>query len=215
MGVIEVRGCASRTVRCDIMKIELNFHASEDTADKASNKVMHECEDFLGVLKNGGIDVSKISIMKDSVCRMTSRISNYEEKEYYEAQRVIEIDSEYDMEMINSIRTVIDQRKVQANFHADFYVSNMDEISQELFCEALKDARIQAEKMAAAIDRKITGLVKADKNDPRKSSCTLLDYLSSGEVLCQDSIESFENTNMLSAACERMSENIYTTWEVE
>ncbi len=62
-----IRGNATKTVDYDFMKIELDFHAKEKTPTEASEKVMRECEDFLGTLKNGGIDISNILLMKDSV----------------------------------------------------------------------------------------------------------------------------------------------------
>ena len=51
MGKIEVRGNAERTVDYDLMKIKIDFHAKEETPDKASKKVMRECEEFLAKLK--------------------------------------------------------------------------------------------------------------------------------------------------------------------
>ena len=57
MGKLEVRGNASKTVDYDLMKIKLDFHAKEKTATEASQKVMRECEEFLGNLKKGGVDI--------------------------------------------------------------------------------------------------------------------------------------------------------------
>ena len=54
----EVRGNASKTVDYDLMKIKLDFHAKEKTATEASKKVMRECEEFLGILKKGGVDIN-------------------------------------------------------------------------------------------------------------------------------------------------------------
>ncbi|SCY69310.1 Protein of unknown function [Lachnospiraceae bacterium XBB2008] len=211
MGKIEVRGFASRTVKCDVMKLELDFHAKEDTATEASVKVMHTCEEFLKILKNAGLDISKISIMKDSVVRSTDYRNNGE-YDHYQADRVLEINSEYDMKMINTIRSIIDHSQAPVNFHADFRISDRDKISQELLTEALKDAKKQAEMMAEAIDLKVVGLVSADKNPAKSSSGDLWEVLCA-ELHCEQ-VERYEYSDELSATSEELSETIYTTWEI-
>lgn len=67
MGKIEVRGSAERTVDYDLMKICINFHSSESTPEEASTKVMKECEEFLGRLKQGGFDISGIALKLDEI----------------------------------------------------------------------------------------------------------------------------------------------------
>lgn len=210
MGKLEVRGNASKTVDYDLMKIKLDFYAKEKTAKEASQRVMRECEEFLGILKKGGVDISNIYLSKDTVDRHVD-YHNDGEKEYYKADRIIEIVSEFSMKMINEIRTITNNSNAQVGFNVDFELSNEDEIRQELMTEALKDAKKQAEVMAHAIDQKVVGLISADKNAPQQE----LVYL--GEVLClccEQEEEAYENSNELSPSSKTYTESIYTTWEI-
>lgn len=212
MGKLEVRGNSSKTVDYDLMKIKLDFHAKEKTATEASQKVMCECEEFLGTLKKGGVDISHISLSKDCVDRSVD-YHNDGEREYYKANRILEIESEFDMKMINDIRTITNSSNAQVGFHVDFELSNEDAIRQELMTEALTDAKKQAEVMAQAIDQKVVGLISADKNAPKQESVYV------GEVLCMslccdDVEETYDNSNELSPSSTTYTESIYTTWEI-
>lgn len=212
MGKLEVRGNASKTVDYDLMKIKLDFHAKEKTATEASQKVMRECEEFLKTLKKGGVDISHISLSKDSVDRSVD-YHNDGEREYYKANRILEIESEFNMKMINNIRSITNSSNAQVGFHVDYELSNEDAIRQELLTEALKDAKRQAEVMAQAIDQKVVGLISADKNAPKQDSVFV------GEVLCmslccEQEVETYDNSDELSPSNKTYMETIYTTWEI-
>ena len=212
MGKINVRGIASKTVEYDLMKIKIDFHAQEKTATEASEKVMRECEDFLGTLKNGGIDISNISLMKDSVDHSID-YCNEGEKDYYRASRVLEINSKFDMKMINNLRAIANASKAQVSFHVDYKLSNEDTIRQELVTEALKDAKKQAEVMAQAIDQKVVGLISADKNAPKIDTDCFAEVLCMGSLSCGE-VEEYDNSNELSPSSGTYTETIYTTWEI-
>ncbi len=210
MGKINVRGSASKTVEYDLMKIKIDFHAQEKTATEASKKVMSECEEFLGILKKGGVDISNISLTKDSVDQSVD-FHNGGERECYRANRILEMMSGFNMKMINDIRTITNDSNAQVGFNVEFELSNEDAIRQELTTEALKDAKKQAEVMAQAIDQKVVGLISADKNAPEQ------DFFE-GDImymsLCCDDIETYDNSNELSPSSTTYTESIYTTWEI-
>ena len=217
MGKLEVRGEASRTIDYDLMKIRLDFHAKEDTAKEASEKVMKECEEFLTVIKKGGADISGITLSDDSVSQYDDYINN-SKVEKYKARRVLKIDSKFNMKLINDIRAIINSSDWQVTSHVDFELSNEEEIREELFIEALKDAKKQAQVLAEAIDQKVIGLISADKNSPKSDSVYL------GEVLCMGMLElnsgdlvidHYDNSDELSADKKTYTETIYTMWEIE
>ena len=212
MGKLEVRGSASKTVEYDLMKIVVDFHALEKTAKEASQKVMHECEEFLGILKNKGIDISKISLSKDRVDRSVS-YCNGEEAEYYRANRVLEIETDFNMKMINDIRTIIDNNNAQAGFDVKYELSNEDNICQELMIQALKDAKKQAEELAHAIDQKVVGLISADKNAP-KQDAICIDEVSCLLQLTGEREMFYEHSDELSPSNVTFTETIFTTWEI-
>ncbi|MBQ9610951.1 MAG: SIMPL domain-containing protein [Lachnospiraceae bacterium] len=212
MGKLEVKGSATKTVDYDLMKIELNFLAKEDTPVKASEKVMRECEEFLAILKKSGFDISSISLKKDEVDKY-NYFSNDDDKDCYRANRIIVFEAKFDMKIINDIRAITHKSNAQVTFNVQYRLSNEGTIRQELMAEALKDAKKQAEVMAAAIDQKVVGLISANKNagDPGAAEV--------GQVLCmslcsEQDIETYDNSNELSSSNETYTETIYTTWEI-
>ena len=68
MGHIDVKGNAERTVNYDLMKIVLSFQAKEKRAVDASEKVMHDCEEFLKTIQRDGFDISKY-FSENGLCR--------------------------------------------------------------------------------------------------------------------------------------------------
>ena len=212
MGKLEIIGHASKIVDYDLMKIKLDFHAKESTSTEASKKVMQECEEFLGILRKGGFDISGISLSRDSVDRSVD-YHNDSEKDYYRANRVLEIEAEFNMKMINDIRSIANNSNAQVGFHVDYELSNEEIIRQELMTEALRDAKKQAEVMAQAIDQKVVGLISADKNAHNQ------DTVYAGEVLCmslccEQEVEAYDNSDELSPSNKTYTETIYTTWEI-
>lgn len=110
MGKIEVRGCAERTVDYDLMKIKIDFHAKEETPDKASMKVMHECEEFLAKLKEGGFDLSTIALKSDDV-QQSYNYRNDTQVECYNASRELKLVCKFNMKLINEIRSITNDMK--------------------------------------------------------------------------------------------------------
>ena len=213
MGKIEVRGSASRTVDYDRMSLKLEFHAKENTSKEASQRVVHECEEFLGVLKKGGVDISKISLSDDFVDRSADYYRDGVKKEYYRANRVLEIESEFDLKMINNIRAIIINSDAQVSFQVDYVLSNEDEIRQELLTEALKDAKRQAEVMAEAVGQKVVCLLSADKQSPKSDTA----YGGEGScmsLVCEQEIETYEISDELSPSNKTYTEEIYTIWAI-
>ena len=83
--------------------------------------------------------------------------------------------------------------------------------------EALKNAKNQAEMLAAAIDQRVKGLISADKKEPKS------DELYGGEILCMDSLcfeqeddgSIYKNSDELVATTTTLEEHIFTVWEIE
>ena len=214
MGELKVRGSASKTGEYDIMKIELDFHAREQTAKEASEKVLRECEEFLEVLKNGGVDISSIYMSEDSVKRNVNYLDEAE-KEYYKANRILEIECKFNMEMINKIRSIINNSNAQVGFSIEYELSNEDAIRQDLLLEALKNAKRQAEVMAQAVDQRVVGLISADENAQKKD--TVYDDDDSNwqlRCICEQEVASYDNSDELSSSKKTCTETIYTTWEI-
>ena len=215
MGKLEVKGYAARTMKNDLMRIEISFRERKKTSSEASQRVMQECEDFLSVLEKSGVDISKIILKNDEIDYRSDYRSDRND-EYYVANRKLELLSEYDAGLLNHIRSICNKMESQVEFDVRYLLSNEEEIKQILVKEALVDAKRQAESMASAVDRKIVGLIKADVNPPKPDK-----IVGEAEVLCINSltlaedVETYEKSDKLVATTIQLSEVIYTTWKVE
>ncbi len=214
MGKLEIKGSAERTMDYDLMKLSLDFHSREKTAAEASKNVMQECEEFLGILKKGGLDISEIALSRDSVNKEQYYDGN-RGVECYMANRAIEITAKFDMKLINTIRAICNSAESQVSFRVNYALSNENDIKEELLREALKDAKRQAELMAEAVGLKVVGLLSADKNDPMRG----MEQSSDAGIYCLaqlslDEYDEYENSDELSASDTKLSETIYTSWEI-
>ena len=215
MGELTVRGSASKRVDYDLMIIDLIFHSKENTAKEASQKVMHECEEFLKVLEKGGVDISEISLSKDSVETAMAYNNDYDrEWECYKANRSLRIESEFDMKMINAIRSITNNSGAQVEFNVKYKLSNEEAISQELQFEALRNAKKQAEEMAQAIDQKVIGLISADKNGLSNKELEQFINAVSMRLCCEQTDETYDHSDKLSSSNILLTETIQTIWEI-
>ena len=219
MGKIEVSGSASKEIQYDRMCIKLEFRNEADTPSEASEKVMQECEDFLTVLKERGLDVSKIVLSEDSISHNRTYTNEGDIISKSIAVRSVEIFSEFNMKLINDIRAIIQKKRYQADLNVSFSPSKENEEHSMLLVEALKNAKAQAERMAQAIDQRVVGLISADKNMPKSVRDDIRDDIvaSLGKYLCcQDpEFDSYENSDELKPATAVITETIYTVWKIQ
>lgn len=215
MGKIEVRGNAERTVDYDLMKIKIDFHAKEETPDKASKKVMRECEEFLAKLKEGGFDLSAIALKSDDV-QQSYNYRNDMQVECYNASRELELVCKFNMKLINEIRSITNDMKSKVGFKVSYLLSKENDIMNDLLKEALVDAKNQAEMLAESIGQKVKGLISADKKEPKS------DAVYGGEIFCMTSVlcceqevNEYENSDELVATNTTLTEHIFTVWEIE
>ena len=216
MGKLEVKSTAERTVKYDRISISVKFRSEGETASEASEKVMRDCDAFLGAMKIKGFDISEIMLYEDDVNEFV-RYDEEDSIDKYKAFRAVEIIIEFDMKIINMIRAILNSLSFKAEVDTGFIISNEDQISEELMMEALKDTKLKAEKMAAAIGEEITGLISVGEMDTHKNTMA-------GDILCMDSFEVFEhedsleleeylNSEELSAKEKTIRESAYTVWE--
>ena len=176
MGKIEVEGYAERTVEYDLMEITIGFYEFDISAKEASSEVMNSCERYLAALKKQGIDISGIRLADDNV-RSDSRYFDDDNIDGYCAHRKLIITAPFDMKLINTLRSISDKLDLQTGFNVNYQLSDCNRIKEELKLEAIRNAKSQAETIAASIDLKVTGLISADKNERMGKG-------SSGEAMC-------------------------------
>ena len=67
MGKLTIEGNAKRVCHCDVMKITVDFRTRETSTTEALEKVMNQCEEFLSVLDENGVDIENIVLGDTSV----------------------------------------------------------------------------------------------------------------------------------------------------
>lgn len=214
MGKLEIKGVAKRKVDYDIMKIKIDFYAKAKTPDEASKNVMRECEDFLKKLKEAGANLSSI-VLKDDKVEQEHYFDNSNREECYRANRELEIVTKFDMKEINGIRSIVNSMGSKFEFRVSYELSEKNVIMEELLVEALKDAKHQAEMLAAAIGQRVIQLISADKNEfhGREVQGSEIFCMSMGSLKkCE---KEYSNSDELIADKITLSNEIYTVWEVD
>ena len=149
MGVFEISGSAERKMLCDTVNMTVTFKEETKNAYEVSSKVMSECERFLGELESARMDITKIRIREDSV------------DEGYEGnitgRRSVVIEFPFDMKMINTIRTMLQEGRYDHRIDISFDLSNIDEIHKELKREAILNSRKIAEDVAKTLGLTVKG----------------------------------------------------------
>lgn len=212
MGKIEIKGCASRKVQCDVMEIKITFIAEARSSEMASRQVMEQCELFLEKLEGIGVDITKIKIEDDSV-----RKSIYREECKFNAERGICLKAEFDMTFVNVIRELLNSIKAESNIGTNFILSNSEEISAQLLKEALLDSKKKASDIAEALGQKLIGLISANKkgrfdySDDEENERFEYPTMPSGDI----KVLQFLKTNALQSPERTITEEIIAVWEIQ
>lgn len=205
MGEIEVKGYAEKKVSYDIIEIIIAFCNKSADVSRASENVLHECEKFLEIIEKDGVNINEIKIVEDSVDR-----NSYGEEITYDATRKIKIDIDFNMPMVNHIRQILLDEKMNAEFTSKYKLSNTAEIHEELMRMAMVDSKAKAETLAEVLNQRVVGIVTASKNGRETS---VVNKMSRNGTL---PIPSFlTKSDRLQADTTTESEEITVTWKVE
>ena len=211
MAIFEISGQAKMQVYYDIAVIQIEFIASDKNSFSASSKVMKECEDFLSEVKKMGIDASMFSLLSDSVSE-----EEYSDDKMVLAERSLQIKIPFDMKMINSIRSILDEKKYDATFELKFELSNEDEIYTLLMTEALLDSKRKASVFAETLGQKVVGIDFAETYSHSSYKGTM-DWMEDerATMLLNNIEHSYSESNMIKAKEEIRSESIDVKWIIE
>ena len=218
MGKLEITGNAEHITYCDRMEISITFSLTSANFRNVSSIVMKQCEEFLRRLEKIQIDTSSIILNQDTVHEHNNYRDDSEDE--ISASRALTIKAGYDPKLINVIHSIVDDMQSElAGMHGFFIsfglsqeLSNEGELMDTLRREALLDAKKQAEMLAESIGQKVISLISADKKERSKAvpdECV-------SYILCMDAVEpeEFKLSNHLSAEEKKLSEYIYTVWEI-
>lgn len=157
MGKLNVTGHAKREVTADVVKIELEFMAEDKNATKALLAATEQCEAFLGKLHAAGFDLGTIHLADDSV-----EHDSYSDDHEYAAMRKIEFKMPLEIKSYNAIVDMIRHEQYDISLDTEYLVSNIQEIREELMQAAVLDSQRKAEKIAAAMKKKVVGCKEAN-----------------------------------------------------
>ena len=208
MGKLTIEGNAKRVCHCDVMKITVDFRTRETSTTEALEKVMNQCEEFLSVLDENGVDIENIVLGDTSV---DARYYDEGEKNFY-ASREINIYSAFDMKFLNFIMSFIKNKNFNADVDCDYGISNINVIHKELLKEAVLDSKTKAEATAESVGEKITGIdtIKGPNRDDDEEIHMLAEgvhKISAGP--------SYKLSDKLKSPVSTEEEKVTVTWIVE
>ena len=160
MGTLKVVGKARKEFTCDIMYIKLNFEAwGYDTA-QAIEASMSECDLFLDILEQQGIDIKMIHMSDAGISQ-----DKDDDRLEISAEREIELRIPFDMNVINRLSEIIKENSLKVDMDISFKLTNMLEVHEQLLKEAVLDSKKKAEMLASAMGQKVIGIKTLNAGD--------------------------------------------------
>ena len=153
MGKLKVVGKARKEFTCDIMYIKLSFKAWEKDTSQAIETSMSQCDMFLGILEEQGVDITMIHMSNADVSQ-----DMYDKKFEISAEREIELRMHFDMNTLNRLKEIIKENSLKVDMDISFKLSNMLELHEQLLKEAVLDSKKKAEMIASAMGQKVIGI---------------------------------------------------------
>jgi len=152
MGKLHVSGQAKQKINADMVNFHLRFRVLDKNSTKALYDVTEQCEHFLGKLKEAGFDLSKVRLADDNVEHET-----YTSGKPFSASRSLEFDMPLEIKKYNMLLDMIRKEQYEISIRVNYYVSNIDEVMEYLIKEAVLESQKSAEKIAAAMGKKVAG----------------------------------------------------------
>lgn len=209
MGIIKIKGHASRKVNADKVRYRITFISKDVKASRASEQVKTQCDIFLKAMKELGFDVSGFHLDSDV-------IENSYNKDEKEANRIISFEIKFDPKINNTIYSIVKKEDLNTDIETDFFLSNRKKLCNELLQEALLDSKRKAELIAEANDQKVKyAETICDSSDDLRYN---KDY-ESKERIPMDILGLELNDKSLSAelSAKQIEEyvDLYVTWVIE
>lgn len=209
MNTIKIKGYASRKVNADKIKYTISFISKDVKASGASEQVKKQCDIFLKDMKEHGFDVSRFHLDEDVI----EKEYNKEEKK---AKRTISFEMPFDPKVNNVIYAIIKKEDFNVETKTDFFLSNKNELHNELLKEALLDSKKKAELIAETNNQivKYAELISDNKYDANYDENFDDDDFKSGDV-CGIVLDDDSPFAELSAKQIEEYANLYVTWVIE
>lgn len=148
MNTIKIKGYASRKVNANMIRYKITFVAKDIRPSKASERVTNHSEAFLRDMKEVGFDVSKFHMEKDEITKQ------YKDEGKY-VIRTFSFEIPFDPKVNNLIYAIVRKEDLNVETETEFFLSDRNQIRDELLQEALLDSKKKAEMIAAANNQKV------------------------------------------------------------
>ncbi|MCR5168361.1 MAG: SIMPL domain-containing protein [Oscillospiraceae bacterium] len=153
MGKLSISGKAKRSVEADMETITVRFQTVETSSSKAAKRIMDDCEAFLKILYELGVDISQIQLKSDEIEQDTD-----DDITRATATRELKITVKNDITFNNDIMEIIQNNDLNVDIEVNHFISNKEEIHKELLAKAVEDSRAKAEIIVSATGQKIVGI---------------------------------------------------------
>lgn len=211
MAELNIKGRATREVKCMESVHKFKFSKKGTSFAEATEKLDEEVEKFLSEAEEIGIKAS--SFKTEGI---VSEYDTYpEETEMrYSADQVISFKAAVALKLTNAFLQMIYNKKLDVEYNERHNFSNYSEIHKDLLKEAIEDSRRKAEMIASCAGKKLLGIKKVDTNIDRYNllpdACT--------EVLCEviaDAQSARRLSDDLQPAVSKETEDVVVVWEME
>ena len=118
------------------------------------------------------------------------------------------------MKIINAIRVILDDEKIDSIFELGYELSNEDKIRDELLNEALLDSKTKAEQLATALGKKIVGVKNLEAYNSSRD-IEIINCIEMEHEDCDFGTTTLSQSNELKSKETTLTENIDVKWIIE
>lgn len=208
MGKIKVRGYAERKIEVDECIYTIRFSHTDVYEAEAIRRVKENSEEFLKVLKDNGIDLSKVQLSDDNILRAGTNKT---------CSRELKIVCDASTKTNNFMLGIVRNNKIEASITTNYKYSKIDELHKELLSLAVKDSKQKAEIIALASDSKVLSIdyMSFDRYDCEDD---YEEYLDNDNIKCcldRDAIPTQGISDELANKLNVEREEVFITWNVQ
>ncbi len=163
MSKLNIQGIGSKEYDYDTTEITLSFRYRGKNSAESVKHVKEQCEEFLVLIKETGIDIESIRISDDSISQ-----NYYSQNFEVIATRSLQFIIPFDMEFANYIRELVVDKKYDVEISTENKLSNIEEVRKELLKLAIEDSKEKAGYVAELMGQKIVGIESIETSEQQR-----------------------------------------------
>ena len=163
MSKLNIQGIGSKEYDYDTTEITLSFRYRGKNSVESVKHVKEQCEEFLVLIREAGIDIESIRISDDSVSQ-----NYYSQNFEVIATRSLQFIIPFNMEFANYIREIVADKKYDVEISTENKLSNIEEVRKELLKLAIEDSKEKAGYVAELMGQKIVGIESIETSEQQR-----------------------------------------------